>query len=331
MAFPPAGYDRADGSNVLGTTTPAAAYIIDPSPFYIEEDANSPQIERAEQITVQHNLKCDPLTGQTFISGLARGTLRQDTSGNFWRILSSNLLREKGDVCRLVYTEEGIGQDTPPDECSFDIVEFNPPLEQHPRYSTDAFGIGTTLLRYNLNSLGDVDDPAELTGPQIIQLAKQAANAASLNNSTENLLQINVDNVTDPIILGLAEELTQKFFKWINTFYFAGIRVTWSQFYWFPQPHNPGGIIEDPVDKGGLPPFFWSDDGTPTGNNVLEHLIHTLNPTLFPVVDSLTGRYFSWIRQADQHQFLRSLVKVTRTWIGGPGGKWDTDLYYQNI
>lgn len=333
MAFPAAGFDRNDGGSTsggVGTATVALSVQQRPSATWFEEDPNSPEIERGEQITSRHSYSCDPTTGQTLALGLPRGALRQDTSGNYWRVLTSTLQREHGDKCKLILVEEGIGTDTPPDECSFDVVEFNPPLEEHPRYSRDTFGIGTTLVRYNLNALGDKIVADELTGPQIVQAAKQAANSASINNSNENLLSLNVNNVTDPIILGLAEELAQKFYKYINTFYFAGIRVTWSTYYWFPQPPNPGGIVEDPVAKGGLPPFFWSSDGSATGTNVLESMVHTLNPTLFPVADSTTGKYLSWLRYADQTTFIRSLVKVTRTWIGGPGGKWDTDLYYVN-
>lgn len=327
--FPPAGFDRADGTGGMGTADPVGAVAYRPTSTWFEEDASSPEIERAEQVTCRHVWNCDATTASVILLGCGRGTYRVDSAGNHWRVLSCTMGRQKGGNCPIVLVEEGIGSDCPPDECQVDIVELNPALEEHPRYSQDSFGIGETLTRYNLDSDGDVIDPNLANGPKIVQACYQAANSGSVLSGNEMEGVPNTSSVPDPIILGLADELVKKFKKHISSFYLAGFRVSYSQYFWLPRPLHPGGTIEDPVSVGGLPPYFWSDDGSGSAaSNIFESLVHAYSPTLYPVADS-NGRYLQWLRQCDQIVFIRSLVKLTKTWIGGPLGRWDTDLYYE--
>lgn len=330
-AFPPAGFDRADGTGGHGgTATLFGARVVRPSTTFFEEDPNSPEIERAEQITARHTFYADPTTAQTVLLGCPRGLLRVDSSGNYWRILSSTMGRQKGDRCTLVTVEEGIGSDTPPDECQIDVVEINPAIEEHPRYSQNSFGAGTSLIGYNINSTtGAIINGSLANGPQIVQACYQAANSGSVLSGNEMESVLNSSQITTASVLTRAKELIKKLKKHISSFYLAGFRVSYSRYFWLPRSLHPGGAIQDPVTVGGLPSYFWSDDGSgSSASNIFENLAHSLNPTIYTVADSSTGKYLLWLRQADQQTHIRSLVKITATWIGGPLGRWDPDLYY---
>ena len=120
-----------------------------------------------------------------------------------------------------------------------------------------------------------------------------------------------------------------KLYKGEDTFYLSGYRVVWSTYFWAPPLINPGDYIEDPVYGGGLPPQFWSTDGTVTGTNIFSQTA-LFNENMYPSGSSdATNPPFglSWLRKKDSITLNRTWYKLSRTWIGGPLGQWDTQIY----
>lgn len=152
MAVFPTGFDWADGETVLpnqpigsggsgkvGTPTPAGALLIALPPGTstqpMQEDSNSPEIERAEQATVSHTLKMAWVDGVALIAGLGRGTFLQDSFGNITRILSSKIKKLPKNQCEITIIAESISFDTPPDEFQITPIDLGLDIIKHPRYS----------------------------------------------------------------------------------------------------------------------------------------------------------------------------------------------------
>src|SRR6266446_6536024 len=131
--LPPSGIDRADGTHGVGTSTPGEG-ILTSKPFFFEEDAASPEIERGEQGTITHNFTCDINTGLVMIQGLSRGRVLTDSFGNLTKVLTTRLTRARGDVYRLSVTCESLSFDSPPERFRVSVIEQNFPLEKHPKY-----------------------------------------------------------------------------------------------------------------------------------------------------------------------------------------------------
>lgn len=152
MFWLPMGFDRADGvtplpsqpagsrgsREVVGTPIPADAlqqYSSNGNILTTEEEPDSPEIERAEQGTFMHRIRCSWAAALFYITGLGRGQFVQDTGGNLWRILSSKIQHLKGDYASVNVTAESLSFDTPPDEFSCVPIELGIDIIKHPRYS----------------------------------------------------------------------------------------------------------------------------------------------------------------------------------------------------
>ena len=147
--FPiPTGFDRADGETYLpgqdgfasgraGTPTPSQhVAIYGGGSDKIEEYPDSPEIERAEQATFLHRLKCASWeTAKNFISALGRGTFLTDSTGETWRVLSTKIQSQRGGTADISVTAESISFDSPPDEFRITPVELNIDIMKHPRYA----------------------------------------------------------------------------------------------------------------------------------------------------------------------------------------------------
>jgi hypothetical protein len=314
--MPPSCFDRADGNRFTGlpgTPTPDGAirYNIAGKGFkdlndlrsgdgsFFEEYPDSPEIERAEQATITHRFVCDPINGFVLITSTSRGQINLDLEGNYTRILSAKLNFRRGNYCDFTTISEGISFDTPPDEFSCETVELNPGLDKHPRYA---------LLTYHERAL-----------------IKQRINTDDLD------LQTSIINALSTVFTGSnlshlypAQELLNKYDYGIDSFYLPGLKIQWSQYFWAPQFINPGGFIQDPVTSNNLPSYFW-DTNTTAGHtpNFSDSIFANMvieNPNIY------TGG-ISWLRQEDTLTLQRTWWRLTRTWLGGPLGHWDPELY----
>ncbi len=329
-SFPPSMFDRADGidhgAGVVGTATPAGAVkavTASGDATWFEELPNSPEIERAEQGTIRHTFKCDWQSAMDNIAAVGRGLFLVDSFGNESRVLSAKITHGRGadedgdgSDCTFEVIAESISFDTPIDDFDADDVEENIDIVWHPRYSS--------VRQYNLNSSGGIINGALWTGYQIVKFVRDAAALGNTITQNDNIANLNSTKIADSTVLALAIELVNKMRRGETEFYFSGLRVTWTQYFYLPPLMDSGGYIQDPVTQGGLPAYFWSDTGEVGGNNTLEYLTLLTNPDIY-------GDGFSWLRKADKRGFQRIWHRLTRTWIGAPLGHWDSDLYPQSI
>lgn len=149
--FLPFGIDRADGKTDLpsqpqgsddgtkkiGTPDPENMVKVfgDDDRTKVEEYADSPEIERAEQGTFHKRFRTSWSFGLNLLNSLGRGTFVTDTGGNIWRILSSNLKSMRGGYSDLSITAESISFDSPPDDFQITPVNLGVDILKHPRYA----------------------------------------------------------------------------------------------------------------------------------------------------------------------------------------------------
>lgn len=310
--IPTNGFDRATGLHSLsGTPTPEGVILYKPGKTFLEELPTSPIMELGEQFTITHKFNCDLTTGQLFLNANPRGTILTDSLGLTSRILSCSLEYQKGDFWILTMTAEATYV-VPPDEFNVESIEFNPSIYRHPRYAS--------VLNYK--STDTSGNP--VTGQQIINLIQGATNFAQVGAQTDSSSAINAQLITDSSVLAAALELLGKVQQGFDTFFLYGFRVTWSTYFYLPQEMSPGGFIEDPVVDANLPAYFWSSDQSgDEDTNIFTELAAQLSPVLY-------GDGLSWLNLADTQTYERTWFKLTSTWIGGPSGQWDSQIYDPN-
>ena len=330
----PSGIDWADGLNGhpgTPSSDDAIAYQTMDGDFNLsdigldlsiyEELKDSPEIERGEQATVQHRFKMDYDTGITYLQGLGRGNYMIDDEGNLTKVLTSRLTRgPEPNICVLSVTAEGISFDTPPDDFRLEIVELNPALEKHPRYAflpADVRGIiNATVSASTTQNLQD-------SWSQILQIANRPGKPPPYTAANGQTIQTGW-----PTVFAAAWELFQKRRIGEDTFYLPGFRIVWSQYFFQPPYLNCGGYIEDPIDYGGLPSYFWSVDQTPDGEDIFTRFMD-LNPQMYQSLDGSGNgsSSISWLRQCDVLSYSRTWFKVDHIWLGAPYAQWDKMLY----
>jgi hypothetical protein len=131
---------------------------------------------------------------------------------------------------------------------------------------------------------------------QMLALVYAAIHAAT--REAKLAAQQQVYNYSDTWQSDMGVVLLDKLRKGEETFYMAGMKYTWWDFSYTMPTLTLGGIIQAPAGPGSIP------SGLPSN--------------------------LSWLRLADGLQPVGvngSMYKHTRTFMGGPTGHWDTDLY----
>ena len=123
-----------NGMELVQTQSSGANPNQDVTDYPVEEEVDSPLIERAEQATITKRFNMGWEDGKDEIAGLGRGTVLQDSWGNVVRVLSSTLQRLRGGRAALTVVSESLSFDTPPDEFSVSTVELGINILKHPRY-----------------------------------------------------------------------------------------------------------------------------------------------------------------------------------------------------
>jgi hypothetical protein len=311
--FPPNGFDRAGDDPTHGGTPTVDGQNIWSGPFgtqlgipkFFEELPDSPEIERGEQATFTHRFKCDPATAFALLSAYGRGVMLKDSNGVITRVLTSRIQQQKGNYVILTMVSEALSFDNPPDEFDCNVTELNPAIEKHPRYS-DLTYFSRQLVR-NANISDTLDLKTQYTNTLNV-LFGGPSNPTHKNAPATEKCEYNE-----------AKELLFKLHKGITSFYMPGFKITYNQYYWYPQPLNPGGYIEDPIASNSLPYYFWSTNGAPDGPSVFDNAA-LLNPNIY-------GNGISWLREADTYSYQRTWFRITSTWRGAPLGHWDHELY----
>jgi len=341
----PNGFDWADGITLLpnpfgadatiGTPTPYSKVSVDGSTVTdssdvdslvgVQEDSTSPEIERAEQATVQHVCRTSWGNGLALIGLYGRGLEVIDSNGYTYRVLSSKIKRTHGGMCELTITSEAKSFDNPPDEFTCTPVELGIDIMKHPRY---------------VFALKAVENTAN--GQKIIQnllLYRENVTLATRNqarSAIHTILDTAIAAFDDPTSLAAAAALEIIKKIWLNedSPYIVGYKIVWSQYFWKPPLISPGGYIENPVAdtnvlNPGLPGYFYlTDSSDPLSTETIFDDIVYVNPQCYSSDGTIDGDLeISWMRQADDLEYQRTWFRLTRTWIGAPFGHWDTDIY----
>jgi len=126
------------GTAVVGTAPPVGSVIISDTngggTITLQEDADSPTIERGIQCTCQHKFTLDYNEGLSLLSVIGMGTVVQDSFGNIWRVLTCSLQSESGGRGKLITVSESVSFDLPPDEFQINSVDLGIDIIKHPRY-----------------------------------------------------------------------------------------------------------------------------------------------------------------------------------------------------
>ena len=147
----PQGFDRADGlqGRIGQATTGLTAFangstsastgssdIPDQSTSVIllNEAADSPTMERAEQCTIRHRYITNSGDALARWNLYPRGTLVVDSFNNYYRVLSCTYNRLRGDTVALDIVTEAMSFDSPPDEFNVSPVNLGLDIMKHPRY-----------------------------------------------------------------------------------------------------------------------------------------------------------------------------------------------------
>ncbi len=144
------GYDRAIGTTVpnspygsggfttLGTPPPVGSVLITDTSgttiITLQEDSNSPTIERGIQCTAQHRFTMGYSNAVGLSENLPMGTIIQDSAGNIWRLLTSTIESLSAERATLITVSESVSFDTPPDEFQVNTVDLGIDIIKHPRY-----------------------------------------------------------------------------------------------------------------------------------------------------------------------------------------------------
>jgi hypothetical protein len=278
--------------------------------FTFEEFSDSPEIERGEQGTVTHRFHVDGATGLTLLQSLGRGRYLTDSYGNTTRVLTAKLTWGKANQCVLTVVAESISFDTPPDDFRLEVIENNPALEVHPRYAFLPADIR--------NQVRSVVDAAQQVSMQ--QALKLLADYKSFDLASSIGVSPPPPNgaANWGVVQNAVDELLLKRRIGEDTFYLPGFRIIWSQYFFIPPAINPGGYVGDPIVEG-LPYFFWSTTGDPSGLSIFA-VMASINPQFYS--DGI-----SWLRLCDTLDYQRTWFKLTRSWIGAPYHHWDSQIY----
>lgn len=376
MAFNlPFGFDSADGKTplppqpqgstgsyeIVGTPPPVGEVTVngngsDGNPT-IENEPDSPIIERAEQATAQGRLKMAWSACLAFLPLIGRGTFVTDSFGNVWRILSSQIQRFRSGqtMGTLSYTAESISFDSPPDEYQMVPVELGINIIQHPRYfyalyptpndfntnvklSGSVAGTMTTVANIKqtiIRAIQTYQDSPYFPSPGALQIFNDPKEniinqiVSSKLVVTINNVQYTYDNTVGTVAsismaLAAAGEIIQKLWYQLDTPYLVGFQVTWSRYYFKPVYMNPGGYIESPL--GIVPDYFMSP--TQDFSTTIFDEMPLFNPQCYSDDGTSAGEVdISWLRKSDEVEYQRTWFRVTSTWIGSPIGNWDKQLF----
>lgn len=326
----PSGFDRATGLGTQpGTVMPpgklsvngTAVDTVEKVSIPLQERAGSPEIERAEQATLQHVFTTDWINASNLITFLGRGVRQVDAFGNITRILSTKIKHMAGEETEITITSEGTNFDNPPDEFSCVPNNLGINIIKHPRYLY-------ALLQQKGDSQTIVDFKNDIVN------AIQLYIDAPVPPQKSALLRFFTFKTTDPAYQtyakAAAQEIIQKLWLQFDNPYLAGIQVTWSQYYWRPPFITLGGYVENPIlnvniCNPGLPAYFAGINKTDYTEGSIFDQIAVLNPQAYAQPNGNLN--ISWLREADELEFQRTWMRITRTWIGSPIGNFDPQVY----
>jgi hypothetical protein len=210
-------------------------------------------------------------------------------------IRSSTVEPIRGLAARLVDVWVAGGDDAdpetialPPDEFSLQSQDLNPPLEKNAFFSMAA----ASTTRYNAAGATGTTS-AHKTLIAWVRQAGVLADETETNVAWNALIKFVTDNPSDQAMaeaLVLADLLR----KGTSNYYRASFVYSWTQYSYTLPTFSVGGSVETP---GG------------------------------PLASAISGLSLSCLRQADNLAWDGSRYSLTKSWLCGPDGQWDADLY----
>ena len=117
---------------------------------------------------------------------------------------------------------------------------------------------------------------------------------ASYNSATESGGTGVDSTITTLARSALIQSLIAKWTRGTDSFYMAGMSFQHTMYFSYAPNGYRGGVLQQPY--GAFAGY-------------------------------VSGAGLQWLRRADEVVWSNGLWKLMRTWIGGPNGYWDTDLY----
>jgi hypothetical protein len=127
-----------------------------------------------------------------------------------------------------------------------------------------------------------------------LEKAKQQFQAASLAGKTS--IDGAIDAATNAVLI---RKLINKWLRGNETFYLAGLKYQWTKVY--------SSLVGVTLRLGGYQAAPVSEYPGAPGTELLP--------------------YLGWLRQCDETSWNNGLFKVSRSWVWGPDGYWDPDIY----
>jgi len=168
----------------------------------------------------------------------------------------------------------------------------------------DMRGLGATLIVRFTNSSGSGQSLPEDTwrlesvedNPRVERHPRYSSLTAQNLEDVQTAVQGRDDTTRDTAyaaLPALGQELVDKMRRGQESYYAAVRRYVWTTSSFVPPAAVDGGTIEVPGGPG----------------------LAYLNPG------------FDWLRMADDLEYQNGVYKITSTWLGGPNGHWDPDIY----
>lgn len=371
----PTSRERADGENDrLGTPTPEGAVLVQSADgdgaVSVNEDPDSPTVERAEQTTTTHSYTMSWEAAKTQQDNMPRGAIfyASDPADDpewtpLYKVLSTRIKHSRGEYATLEVVSEQLNGDVPPDQFNITPVELNLNIIKHPRYYRALVGdpadpdqgvLNTQVIRELQNYM---DNPSYAARNAIAyRMFQSLGHPGSVVGGipTPDAAfpdPADADKTVSPITgtdfaKYAALELISKHWLGIENPYIVGWKITYSRYFWRPQNLHPGGIVQDPLFAGPdtvdeqflIAPHVNYEDGIQTvPDDTIFWRMHLDNPQCYlPVAwsynpDESAYTDISWLRQADQMYFERTFHRVDYTWLGAPMGTWDAVLFSNNF
>ena len=350
-------FERADGlSGRPGTPTPEGAIKVSDAngateigDISIEEDPESPEIERAEQATITHKYRLPWEEALNRLTFLGRGVIYNDPSGTtntglplMEKILSTRIQHKKGGWGEMTVVLEGRNFDNPPDEYRITPVDLGVNILKFPRYYYAFLGAGQgseTELKNQMviTLLQSYFDNTTLNYRRAVtKLIKDSLSSEGTTSDDYPVWNPAARTFTPALIAGTymaksaALEIIQKYWRGEENPMLTGIELSWTRYYYIPQLLDLGGHIEVPwLDANPQFPLeFISTVEPPNIGATIFDALSYWNPQCY----STTGLYggpvsIDWLRRADDTEYQRLWHRVHRTWWGAPVGLWDRDFY----
>jgi hypothetical protein len=167
----------------------------------------------------------------------------------------------------------------------------------------DRGGMATMQIRYTAGMGSGQELPADEwsvqsfeDNPRLERHQRYATLTSAQRADVQTAVQALTEEDRDAAYSGLAalgQELVDKIRLGQESYYRPGRRYVWTSYSYSPPFAVDGGLIELPGGPGA----------------------------------AYLNNNYSWLRLADDLEYVNGTYRITSTWLGAPDGYWDKDIY----